>query len=227
MRHLREFKLFESEKTIDSICQEYGIKDYTINDDGSIDTNRFTLYQTNLDKLPLRFNKVSRSFLCYHNQLRSLEGCPKFVGWDFYCNNNKLTSLEGCPASVGNIFYCNDNLLSSLEGCPESINKHFGCHNNKLTSLEGCPKFVGGNFECDNNQIRDFKGFPEYFGGRLLIDNNPVHNIYKLFNDPSKITLFNEYDIIRGNEIILDRLNDFLNEVGKPEVSEVAEYICI
>ena len=36
MKHL---KLFESFKDIDSICDEYGIKDYTINDDGLVDVD--------------------------------------------------------------------------------------------------------------------------------------------------------------------------------------------
>jgi len=39
--------------------------------------------------------------------------------------------------------------------------------------------------------------------------------------------LFNDYDIIRGDIIILDRLNDFLEEIGKPKVTDIKEYECI
>ena len=36
-----------------------------------------------------------------------------------------------------------------------------------------------------------------------------------MFKDFSKIELFNDYDIIRGDSVILDRLNDFLDEIGE------------
>lgn len=42
------------------------------------------------------------------------------------------------------------------------------------------------------------------------------------------VDLFNDYDIIRDGEIvILDRLNAFLQDIGKPTVTEVRGYKCI
>ena len=97
-------------------------------------------------------------------------------------------------------FYCSYNKITSLEGYPTSVGGHFNCSNNQITSLEGCPESVGGDFICNGNTISE---------------------IWNLFNDYDKIELFNDYDIIRGDTIILDRLNDFLEEIGKPTVTEV------
>ena len=156
---MKYLKLFESFEDIKSICKKYGIENYTINDDGSIDVDGdVNLYESGLSKIPFKFRNVS--------------------GY-FYCSYNKITSLEGYPTSVGG---------------------HFNCSNNQITSLEGCPESVGGDFICNGNTISE---------------------IWNLFNDYDKIELFNDYDIIRGDTIILDRLNDFLEEIGKPTVTEV------
>jgi hypothetical protein len=132
------------------------------------------------------------------------------VTGNFYCYNNKLTNLEGCPQSVGSNFYCSYNQLTNLEGCPQSVGSNFDCSYNQLTNLEGCPQSVGSNFDCRNN---------------------PIYNIYKLFDDPSKIELFNDYDCIRIEEgkpaIIIDRLNDFLEEIGESRVKKVKGFINI
>jgi hypothetical protein len=128
----------------------------------------------------------------------------------FYCSNNKLVSLEGAPQKVRGIFSCSDNQLTSLEGGPISVGDSFYCHNNKLTTLEGYPDYVGSNFYCDNN---------------------PIHNIWKLFLDKQHIEYFNFLNIITEVDgepaIILDRLNSFLEEIGKPKVKKVYGYINI
>ena len=110
----------ESNEYIDSICKEYGIRNYTINFDGSIDVNGDVhLLYKGLTKLPIKFNNVSGYFNCYSNQLTSLEGAPKSVGEYFSCNSNQLTSLEGCPKSVGGYFSCSENKLTDFYGFPE------------------------------------------------------------------------------------------------------------
>jgi hypothetical protein len=119
---LYSYKQFigESRQSIDNICKKYGIEDYTINDDGTVDVDgHVNLIGRNLDKLPLRFGKVTGNFDCVNNKLTSLEGSPYSVGGYFYCNGNKLTSLEGCPYKMGGNFYCRNNQLTSLEGFSE------------------------------------------------------------------------------------------------------------
>jgi len=62
-----------TDKEIHEICKKYGIKNYTINDDGSIDVDgNVNLSYRKLTKLPLKFNNVSGNFLCYNNQLTTL-----------------------------------------------------------------------------------------------------------------------------------------------------------
>ena len=72
--------------------------------------------------------------------------------------------------------------------------------------------------------ISDLDGFPTYIGKWFDFSINPVFELWKLFEDLSKIELFNDYDIVRGNTIVLDRLNSFLQDIGKEPVSGVEGY---
>ena len=120
---------------IESWLKEYNIKNYTINDDFTIDVDgNVNLIRKNLTEFPdyIQFDIVNDSFDCSENKLTSLRGCPKEVGGDFICSRNNLTSLEGAPKEVGG----------------------FDCSFNKLTSLRGVPKEVGGDFYCSNNKVQ-------------------------------------------------------------------------
>jgi hypothetical protein len=78
---MKYLKLFENFDDIDSICRKYGINNYIINEDGSIDVNDDVyLDYKELIKLPLKFRNVTGHFYCQNNQLTSLEGSPKSVG---------------------------------------------------------------------------------------------------------------------------------------------------
>ena len=189
MKYLKEFKIFESIDDIESICRKYGIKNYTVNDDGSVDVDgNVNLRNLGLTKLPIKFRNVSGDFYCSNNQLISLEGCPQSVGGYFFCDNNQLTSLEGSPQSSGS-FYCRNNQLTSLEGSPKSVGRDFYCH------------------------------------------NNPIEVVWDLFKDYSKIELLNDYDALREVDgkptVIIDRLNDFLNEIGEDPVEKLKGWINI
>ena len=98
---------------ISLICKKYGIENYTINSDGSIDVaGDVYLYHERLTELPLRFNKVTGWFDCSYNRLTSLKGCPRWIGGSFNCIGNKLTSLEFSPDYVGLWFSCRFNNLT-------------------------------------------------------------------------------------------------------------------
>ena len=126
---------------IEEICEQYRIRYYTINLDGSIDVDgHVDLISKNLTELPLTFNKVTRGFNCADNQLTSLQGSPKTVGGDFCCNHNQLISLKGAPIEVGGNFYCSYNQLTDLDYSPQKVNDQFWCDHNKLTRLKGAPK---------------------------------------------------------------------------------------
>ena len=221
----------ESKEDIGSICKRYGIKNYTINEDGTIDVDGdVDLSGKNIDKLPLKFGKVTGSFYCNDNQLTSLEGCPSKVGDGFYCYYNQLTSLEGCPTEIGGGFYCSNNKLTSLEGSPSEVGGDFVCSDNQLTSLEGCPNRVGGDFVCYRNQLVDVKGFPLILGEDIGIEGNPVVEIFKLFPIDRWVEVpehLNEYNVIRdGRKVILQALEVVYDELSLevPENIEIKGY---
>ena len=91
---MKYLKLFESFDDIESICEKYGIKNYTINSDRSVDVDGdINLRSKELIKLPLKFRNVSGDFNCANNKLTSLEGSPISVGEEFNCSNNKLYGI--------------------------------------------------------------------------------------------------------------------------------------
>jgi len=198
---MKSYKQFikESKTDIDSICENYGIMNYTINPDESIDVDGSVILSSELlTIIPLKFGTVTRDFDCYNNKLTSLEGSPKKVGGDFECSGNKLTSLEYVPESVGG---------------------DFDCHSNQLTSLEGLPEIVG-YINCRHNQIKYFRGVPEFFEGYFYCEGNPIEEIYTLFlqedsiNDSKCIQWINEFDVIQGDKIVLDRLEEVFHQLG-------------
>ena len=135
MKHLRLFEAFED---IDSICKELGIRNYTINSDGTVDVyGSINLSLRGLTKLPLKFGKIDGWFDCSYNQLTTLEGGPQEVGGAFDCSDNQLVTLEGSPKEVGGAFNCRNNQLITLEGSPREIYKHmsFNCFGNPVHSI--------------------------------------------------------------------------------------------
>ena len=173
-----ESKIFESKEEIKTICQKYGIENYTINHDGTVDVDGdVNLSNKKLIKLPLKFGKVGGYFYCQYNQLTSLDGCPKEVGGAFNCQYNQLTSLEGGPKEVSGNFYCYNNQLTSLEGGPQEVGGDFLCQYNQLTSLDVCPKYVGGHFNCNYNQLKSLEGCPEVVGGEFSCSDNQLTSL--------------------------------------------------
>ena len=187
MIYLRRFD--ESKQDIDSICHEYGIKNYTINDDGTIDVNDdVNITSMSLTKLALRFRNVNGGFYCANNRLITLEGAPQSVGGGFSCSNNRLITLEGAPQSVGGVFYCTNNRLVTLEGAPQSVGRDFYCDRNQLTTLEGAPQSVGGGFYCTNNQLVNLEFVSSCEG--LYCYDNPINRWWSKVNDINMLDAF-------------------------------------
>jgi hypothetical protein len=200
----------ESKEDIDSICKKFGIRNYTINEDSTVDVDwDVNLYDKGLTKIPLKFGEVSGYFSCGDNQLISLEGSPLSVGGYFNCISNQLKSLEGSPLSVGGGFYCSYN---------------------KLKSLDGISGRISGGIYCYNNQLRDVKGVKDGWLGEFDIRRNPVYQIFKLFpidKWDEVIEFLNEHDTIRdGNLVILQRLEQVFLDLGLkvPEIEEIKGY---
>ena len=152
LKQLCESQFPTSKEEVEEILEAYYIKNYTINDDLTVDVDgNVELSKKRLKALPVKFGNVSANFYCEYNQLTSLEGAPREVGEAFWCANNQLTSLKGAPREVGGSFDCSDNQLTSLIGAPREVGLDFYCRNNNLTTLKGAPREVGRRFICRNN----------------------------------------------------------------------------
>ena len=235
MKFIKSYKLFESvhndqffktyEETKNWLDNFY-VKNYTINKDLTVDVNgEVSLSFNDLDFIPVQFGVVTRNFDCSNNNLKNLKGCPNKTRY-FDCQHNKLESLEGCPFEINGLLDCTYNNLKKLDCGPIKISGIYGgisCSNNKLDSLEGCPKVK--NLYFDNNDILDLKGLPIGVEG-IFFHNNPISNILCLIDGQmptfvKKIIKFaeylNEYDVINGNVIYLERLKEALYMIDEQD----------
>ncbi len=228
MKHIKLFENFINEAiNYDKILLDsYGIKNYTINDNGFIDVDGDVelLYEYNLSdivkrnggKIPFKFGRVTGNFSILGADLKSLEGCPYYVGGSFRCNDNKLKNLKGSPTEVGGIFFCDHNELESLEGMPLEIGGSFVCWSNEKLKEFDSISSIGGIIMCDVSvDITKFRGYCEGF--KILSGNKWID---KPLNE-SKLTdmniLLNYYSIgnyninddgtidVDGDVILIDR----------------------
>ena len=163
MKHIKTYKVFENQDNSELIkeLKRFGIKNYTINSDGTIDVDGEVYLNCKvLSKIPFKFGKVTGHFDIGSNKLTSLEGSPREVGGHFNCAHNKISNLIGGPQEVDGDYYCYGNQLESLEGCAGDIGGYLDCRNNKLEMLD-CSSVINGNIYCGNN---GFKEEPEFFG---------------------------------------------------------------
>jgi hypothetical protein len=88
------------------------------------------------------------------------------------------------------------------------------------------------NFNLFKDKIWNFRYIPNSFSGYLFCKGNPIQNIWELFESSKDIEFFNDCDIIRYPSrktpiIVLERLNFFLETIGKEPVEKVKGYINI
>jgi len=226
---IKESKLHED---IYDICREYDIRNYHINEDGTVDVEGDVHFSDRLiEKLPLSFGTVTGNFSvpqnelitlkgsphtvgggfrCQYNNLTTLEGAPHTVGGDYSCHRNKITSLKGVPSTINGHFYCNNNSLTNLNGCPSIIKGHFNCSYNQLTTMVGGPSEVGEDYDCSDNKLSDFSGFPNILYSTFLIDNN-------------KITSFDGFPEIRANNIEFNASYNPVHEILK--LFSIGQYV--
>lgn len=204
MKYIKKIRSFFTKNKIKRICEEYYIKNYTINDDLSIDVDGdVDISRCELEKLPLTFRNVTGSFNCSENFLTSLKGSPKRCG-KFYCYDNELESLKGGPKYVKEIMNCsqnnltdlkyspievfdfisNYNNLTSLIGCPKVVND-FDVSGNKLKSLESSPKQVYNYFFAGYNELKELNLNDFNISGELVVVGNKITNIK--FNNNIKV----------------------------------------
>ena len=212
---MKYLKIYEDMDHIRTICNDFDIRNFIINQDGTISTrSHVDLSNRNFSKLPLNFNRVNGFFDCENNHLKSLKGCPEYVDGYFDCSFNKLTSLKNCPIR---------------------INGSFWASHNELTSLKGGPQFIAGNYYCTHNNLIDVKGFPENFSGKVFIYPNPVYGLIQLINEHPNggsqkmqvkfIKYLNEFNVIQGTRIFEEGLRQAFYMTTKRELVLTEEFI--
>jgi hypothetical protein len=204
MKNIKVYESFRTKQEIEDLCSKYGVTNYQIRDDGSIDVVgdvdlRYKL--GDLKQLPLNFNKIIGDFNCCWNKLTTLEGCPKYAWW-FDCSSNPLISLEHSPKKVGDFVCRSSYYLTSLEGLEsnyivDTLYVHL-CQN--LYSLKGFPKKVS-IFFCRNTPIE------------------PIYDTFIQECDYDTMRKFNKFDVIYTDGldwfIDYDNLGKFLRSVDK------------
>lgn len=194
----------ELEVVCDKICKLLYLRNYQIvkgivNVEDTVMLDSRSLHGSKkIQTIPVKFGIIEGSFFCDRNALISLDGSPKEVGQTFDCHMNDLTTLTGCPEIIGSDFHCGENLLTSLVDGPKSVN---------------------GFYSFSNNHIYELTGFCEDFDGDVFYHNNPVEEVLDLFGETGDklgkvIDLLNELDVLRQNEIVLDRLVDVGYQFG-------------
>jgi len=215
-------QFFKTKKETERWLNEMSVINFHIQKNLVVDVEQgISLIRKKLDYIPVQFGVVNGDFHCSYNQLTSLKGCPRIVKGGFSCANNKLTSLEFSPISVGYDYHCSNNQLTSLKGCPKTIESEFACSYNKLKTLEFGPELIKGDLYCDGNNLKDLNYFPRILG-KIHVNKNPINQLLIFLNDylehyenaikdqqlKKYIEYLNEYDVIKGNNIYLDRLKD-------------------
>ena len=143
-----------------------------------------------------------------------------------------IMDLKKLPLKFNKVdgwFNCNFNMMKSLEGSPIEVNGDFNCVGNELTSFKFAPRIIRGDFYCSSNYIKTFEYFPKFVKGDFYCIGNRIYQVWRLFEDWTKIELLNDFDIFRDEDtdepvIVMERLNDFLLTIGKDPVKKVYFY---
>ena len=107
---------------ISDICHRCGIKNYIINNDGSISVDGdVDLYSMELTELPLKFNIVVGNFNCSFNHLTTLNGSPNVIIGDFNFSRNEINSLKYSPNHVTGDYYTMMNKFNQIDYYPDKI----------------------------------------------------------------------------------------------------------
>jgi len=169
MKYVKSYKIFESiddqflktYKDVERWLIDYGIVDYTINSDLTVDVNgEVHLDGEDLKFLPVQFGKIRDYFFIDNNDLKSLKGCPIEIKGEFSCSGNKIYNLDGFPKNIGTTIFFDKNPISNFF----KLIKWKYVENDSAFS-------ISDKMKSDNR----FKKFIEYLIEYNVIINNTIH----------------------------------------------------
>lgn len=231
MKYLKSYNesLFSVRKEgINKLCKQYAISNYTINDDLTVDVNGdvnlykdyvYWLDNNKIDYLPLQFNKISGSFIIDQLNLKSLKGCPNYVGGVFNCSHNELESLEFGPKYVESGYYASHNNLTTLKHIEGITTNTLDVNINFITNINKEQiKFINLN-EFGGIGYNPFQIFIEILQEKKIFGDESFNDWYS--NSETKIEYLKlvdkleEFEVIKNDNIIdmisLNSLFDYYN----------------
>jgi hypothetical protein len=118
--------MLKTKEEIENWLDQHDIKEYTINDDLTVDVARSVfLFYDNLTEIPIQFGVINGGFFCTNNKLKSLKGSPYIVNGSFHCQNNELINLDYCPKIITENFICSDNPIKNIKNFNSKIDGDF------------------------------------------------------------------------------------------------------
>lgn len=142
------------------------------------DLSIWDLSIVDLKGLPKKVNGMLSIGMCH--QLKSLEGCPQFVGRNFFLHAlPNISSFEHSPRHIGGEFCCRGCGRSikdgmSTKGITKDVNSIFLLECDTLLKLEDMPTRISGMLrygDCKN--LNSLAGSPREVG-ELSISNIPI-----------------------------------------------------
>jgi hypothetical protein len=216
MIYLRKFS--EDSDNILDLCKIYidsnnkvgvGGLTYSIDSKGYVNVDGNLSLNIDVDKIPIKFGKVEGSVFLSGN-IKTLENSPREVTFAFnIAGCRELNSLEGGPERVGRYYHCGAIPLDTIAGLAKPINKDY-----KFT--------LSSNFGYLHEVLSLFLTQSVEYSGKVKIDEFIIDKYTE-----DLVDLFTYFDPIREDTIYLNRLNSFLEEIGKSTVTNVRGYKCI
>ena len=110
---IKLFEQFNEYSQVKSWLDDMGIKNYTINDDLTVDVDGDVRIgqKEDMTELPIQFRKVYGSFFVVECGLTTLKGGPSYVAKNYNVSFNKITSLKYAPKEMGWAFSTYENPL--------------------------------------------------------------------------------------------------------------------
>ena len=169
---------------IKAYIDEAGIKNYSINQDLSVNFNGDAVFDSRLCKtlkkdivanlgiFPFKIVLADGNLVIARMFLISLLNMPPKVRGTFDVSTNKLRNLIHCPSQIDGDFICKGNKdLIDLEHGPIEVGNDYDASYCGLHNVHGLPHKINGDLRLSNNQLRSLPHNVEIEGNCYLSDN--------------------------------------------------------
>lgn len=202
MNYIKPYQIFDNnqehpgfpktKEEVKKMCKNFGIEEYLINDDLSIDVyNHFRFPIGGQAYIPLNFNEITGNFTFRHSSLKSLKGCPKIIGGSLDVSWNNLRSFEDGPNEIKRNLICNTNNIKTLKGFPK-VNGKINIKDNSVYSLINT--FINKNNQ--NELINEFNHYRITDGKKVYMGR------LEMFCGDFDLEMPNTYEIGKQYEVI-------------------------